>query len=399
MMLLSALLWLLALVLALPLTIFTIEVVAGLRRNSETSLAPGPCSIAILMPAHDEAGVIGTTLTSLMAVAPPGCRLVLVADNCSDDTAVRARALGVIAIERQDATRRGKGYALAFGKDFLAGDPPDVVIVLDADCRFQPGSIERLASVAMRTGCPAQAFNTLNPDLTASPSVQISSFAMIVKNVVRSRGTERLGGASLLTGTGMAFPWQVFRDATLATGNIVEDLALGIELTRRGIHTRLVPGAAVHSASAHVGDLLEQRSRWERGFLAMARHSALPTIRDGIVNRSRACLLLGLHLLVPPLAMLISASLAGLALLALALALNIGPGTGAGVILAIALSAALGATFAAWVREGRTTLSLSGFARAPGYILWKLPMYFGFAGRGPSAWVRTRRRAADQEPL
>ena len=396
-MLLAILLWLIALPLALPLAIFTAEVFAGLLRNSEPPFAPVPCSIAILMPAHNEAGSIEATLTDLMTVAPPGCRIVVVADNCTDDTAARARAIGVEAIERHDDACRGKGYALAFGKDFLASDPPDVVIVLDADCRFQPGSIERLAWQATRTGCPAQAFNTLDPDLTASPAVQISSFAMIVKNVVRARGMARLGGASLLTGTGMAFPWPVFRDASLATGNIVEDLALGIELTRRGIYTHLVPGAAVHSASAHLSDLLEQRSRWERGFLAEARQKALPTIWNGVVRRSRASFFLGLHLLVPPLAMLLSASLAILGVLGLASILNIAPGGGPVVILAIAVSGALAATIAAWVCEGRATLSLSGLARAPGYILWKLPMYLGFAGSGPSEWVRTRRRTVERE--
>ena len=393
----SVLLWLLTLALVLPLAIFTIEVCTGLRRGSETSFATVPCSIAILMPAHNEAGSIAATLTDLMAVAPRGCRIVVVADNCTDDTAARARANGVEAIERHDDTCRGKGYALAFGKDFLAGDPPDVVIVLDADCRFQPGSIERLASETKRTGCPAQAFNTLDPDLMASPAVQISSFAMIVKNVVRSRGMARLGGASLLTGTGMAFSWPVFRDASLATGNIVEDLALGIELTRRGIYTHLVPGAAVHSASAHVGDLLEQRSRWERGFLAVARQSAFPTIWDGVARRSRASLILGLHLVVPPLAMLISASFVGLAVLLLALVLNLGPGAGPVAVLAITLGTALVATVAAWVREGRDTLSLSGLVRTPGYVLWKLPMYLGFARSGPSEWVRTRRRSVDRD--
>ena len=398
MIIVSALLWLLALALALPLAIFTVEVCAGLRRFAEASVAPVPCSIAILMPAHDEAPAIEATLANLIAVAPAGCRIVVIADNCSDDTAARARAMGVIAIERHDTARRGKGYALAFGKDFLANDPPDVVIVLDADCRFQPQSIERLVGTAMRTGCPAQAFNTLDPDLTASPAVQISSFAMIVKNVVRSRGMARLGGASLLTGTGMAFPWHVFRDASLATGNIVEDLALGIDLTRRGIYTRLVPGAWVRSASAHPADLLEQRSRWERGFLAEARQSALPTVWDGVIRRSRASFFLGLHLLVPPLAMLISASLAGLGILALALVLNPGPGAGpATAALAVALIGALAATAAAWVREGRSTLSLSGLARAPGYVLWKLPMYFGFAGSVPTEWVRTRRRTVDRK--
>ena len=51
-------------------------------------------------------------------------------------------------MRRQDPTRRGKGYAIEFGLSELAKDPPEIVIIVDADCRVEPGSIAILAERA-----------------------------------------------------------------------------------------------------------------------------------------------------------------------------------------------------------------------------------------------------------
>ena len=62
------------------------------------------------------------------------------------------------------------------------------------------------------------------------------------------------------------------------------------------------------------------------------------------------------------------------------------------VVHAFLLAAAGVAVLAAWVREGRRFVSLGVLARIPLYVLWKLPMYLGFARRGaPDEWLRTGR--------
>ena len=69
----------------------------------------------VIVPAHDEEQNIAATVVSLLAVDYPRnrFRVVVVADNCTDKTAERAREAGADVIERVDATKRGKGYALA----------------------------------------------------------------------------------------------------------------------------------------------------------------------------------------------------------------------------------------------------------------------------------------------
>lgn len=378
---------------ALPLGIFSLELAAGLAPRARKETSDDGCVCAVLIPAHDEAAGIEATLLALQVIAPPGTRILLVADNCRDRTAALARACGVEVAERHDAVRRGKGYALAFGRDHLAGGaapPPEVVVILDADCRLSPGSIEALCHAARTRQVPTQAVNLIAPDLAAPPMIQISGFAMVVKNLFRSRGMQRLGGAALLTGTGMAIPWRLFAAADLATGSIVEDLALGIELTRAGHPPRLVEAAQVRSAPASMNAALQQRQRWEHGFLDTLRRRALPVLASGLARGSRAEALLGLHLLVPPLALLLL--LAGSAL---ALCLVCG-WAGASLIPAAMLGAiltmALALVVAAWLRGGRAFLSGAALLRAPFYVMWKIPIYLGFLRRPEASWTRTPRQ-------
>ena len=54
-----------------------------------------------------------------------------------------ARAAGAEVTERNDPAKIGKGYALEWGLRHLRDDPPEVVIIVDADCRLADGTIER----------------------------------------------------------------------------------------------------------------------------------------------------------------------------------------------------------------------------------------------------------------
>lgn len=390
--LLTAVGWTLAVVASVPLAVFASELFAGLFPGHRSRSHAAPAATAVLIPAHDEAAGIEATLADLFRVAPAGTHVLVIADNCSDDTAAIARAAGAEVVERHDPAARGKGFALAFGREHLAcgAFTPDVVVVLDADCRIAPGAIEALAATAVARGTPVQAVNLIAADLEARPMVQISGFAMLVKNLYRSRGMQRLGGPALLTGTGMAFPWTLFARAELANASIVEDLALGIEMVRAGSQPLLLTEASVSSAPAHIDDALAQRTRWEHGFLQVLRGSALPVLAGGLRRGSLAEVLLGLHLLVPPLALLLLIAAAVLVMLAgLALAgANATPAIVVGSVFGLVLVLVL----VAWLFGGRRYLSASALLRAPLYVLWKLPLYAAFLRDPESRWRRTPRR-------
>ncbi len=386
----TAMLWAVVLPLVVALSVFIVEVSAGLMARPGPVLPAVEGAIAILVPAHDEAATIGGSLAALRAQIDPGVRVIVIADNCSDETAAIAHASGAEVVERNDPVQRGKGFALAAGRDLLAlGTPPVCVIVLDADCVPQGKSVALLRDAVVAWGQPVQATNLLAARLSDPPLVQISNFAFLVKNLVRQRGIAALGGAALLGGTGMAFPWPFFRDAALATGNIVEDLGLGIEATRRGDVPRFLEAARVESPPAALAATIGQRSRWEGGFLQTAWRLALPLVVEGAQRGRWPLFWLGLHLLVPPLALLLlAAGGAMLIVTAIGFAIDV---FGPAVCLAVPLTIAVVVVLLAWARFGRATLAGGTLLRLPAYVLWKIPLYLSLLRRRSTGWVRTPR--------
>ena len=367
---------------SVPFAVLVAEIAAGLRPITSRA-ASGEPSIAILIPAHDEAGGITATVAAIRAVQK-AARILVVADNCTDDTADVARRAGADVIERADSERRGKGYALAFGRDTLMADPPDAVCILDADCVPHGDTIARIAGLAVSLGRPIQAINLVDPPTGADAMGRVSTFAFRVKNLVRQRGLQRLTGTCVLTGTGMAFPWALFRDAPLATADSVEDLALGLRFVMQGTAPILCDDTLVTSLSPPPGAAVAQRTRWEHGFMTTARKVAPKMLLAGVRRASWAAFWLALHLIVPPLALLV---MAGAVLLAVFAVLAPSAATVFGAFYASALLA----VFAAWLSVGRVVLPPALLLKVPGYILWKLPIYLRLARGADRRWTRTER--------
>ena len=369
--------------------VFLAEVVLGLAPQRRRTLPPGPRRIAILTPAHNEQGTIGASVAAIARYLPEGARHLVIAHNCSDGTADEARAAGADVAALTDPARRGKGYALAFGREQLAGDPPDIVIVIDADCTIDPGTIERLADAAAAHGSAIQGSYMFRSRPGDAPLVQISNFAMLVKNLVRQRGGNRLGAPALMMGSGMAFPWSRFAALDLATGNIVEDLAIGLELIQAGAPPAFEEAAHTWSVPSNVAGTETQRARWEGGFMATARSTALPLLGRGLVRLRWPEIWMGLHLTVPPLTLLLMVNvLVWIAAGLLALA-----GVGAPFQLSSALlGAMLASVLLAWLVAGRAMLEPRMLVRLPFYLFWKLALYARLVRKKEEqAWVRTER--------
>jgi len=345
----------------------------------------GQPRVAVIVPAHDEAEGIAATVGQLRAALPADARLIVVADNCGDDTAVRARTAGAEAIERNDPDRRGKGFALAFARDRLAADPPEVVVIVDADCAIDAGGVARLAAAAHAAGRPVQSAYLLRPRPDLGMMVGLSGFAFLIRNLVRQRGLARLGAPALLTGSGMALPWAAFLAAPLATADLVEDLAIGIALARQGRPPAFLAEVTTWSDPARRAATAVQRRRWEQGFLRTAFAAAPPLLRSG----RPPLLWLGLHLLVPPLALLGFVDLAALALLGGLAALGATPVPFA--LLAGLLGLLLILLLLAWARFGREQIAATSLLLIPLYMAWKLPLYIAAALRPERRWIRTDR--------
>lgn len=385
-------------VVCVPLLVLLVECGGAIFPPPRQPLfAPRP-RIDVLVPAHNEQDVLEATLRAVQLQLVPGDRLVVVADNCRDQTAEIARRCGAIVIERENDSERGKGYAIRFGLQHLADDPAEIVVIVDADCRFDPGALDRLVTEASASGCAVQACYGMTAPSPATPCDQLSQWAVTVKNLVRPLGLARLGLPCLLTGSGMAFPWhtlgEVMRDdATLDAGHLVEDMQLSVEMWIAGDGPLFCPDAQVTAPLP--GDraaAMAQRTRWEHGHLQTLTHSVPRLLGHALRKRRPQLLALALDLAIPPLSLL-ALIWCATSLAALAWGSITGNFWYAGLLLLTGMSS-LALTILACRRYEVQVEVVPLLRTLPVYAMSKLPIYFGFLLRRKRAWVRTAR-----EPL
>jgi cellulose synthase/poly-beta-1,6-N-acetylglucosamine synthase-like glycosyltransferase len=348
-------------------------------------------SLAVVIPAHNEESGVAATITNIRSQLQDDDRLIVVADNCTDATAIRSSTAGAEVIERYDQSKRGKGYALDFAIRHLEQSPPEIVLFVDADCTLAPGSVEALVDHVVLSNRAVQAHvEQLPPTGNASVVLTIASFAFLVKNFVRPLGLRNLGLASPLHGTGMAFPWATIRSLTLASPEVVEDMIMGLELVSRGEGAQFCPQARVTTQfPVHQEGQQTQRLRWEAGHLKVLVHKLPSLIWQAIRTANHNLFAVAAHIAVPPLALLslslgVHAVLSTFAWLAFDHSLS-------GIIILTALVTFLLSIVSAWFHADRGVVPVSAFLMIPYYAVSKLGLYVRIFATQKLQWVRTRR--------
>jgi hypothetical protein len=386
--------------LAVP-TLFAAGYLLWLTLFSRTNTATHGASIAgdklrfdIIVPAHDEEAGIADVVHNLLALDWPRnqFRVIVVADNCSDHTAERARQAGALVLERHNPELRGKGYALVRGFSVsLAQHYADIAVVVDADSQASRNLLQVFAQRAAAGAMAAQVFHgVMNPD--SSSRHRLMTIAYSAFHRVRSRGRESLGLSCGIRGNGWSVSHDVLRRVTYAAHGLAEDIEYGLRLGLAGIRVEYIDEAHVLSSmDTDATGVTSQRNRWEQG-----RGSLPQAFTRVLLARSPATTRalrwdLGLDLLVPPLAtiglaivLLFLVSSAGL------LALPTSPVPPIFLFVAILASVALCAHVArGWQLSGTGIRGLLDLASAPRFALWKLMLRC--RPRQTAAWVRTRR--------
>lgn len=362
------------------------------RYESSSTDRPAGKRVVVLVPAHNESNNVIPTLRAILEQVTEEDRVIVIADNCSDDTATHASLPGVEVVERFNMSERGKGYALDFGwRHALAtGVEPDYALILDADCLMHPGGMAALLRADKGDHRPIQALYLCENAGETSVKQRVSEFAWRIKNWARALGYARLGLPCQLMGSGMLIPSHCLKEHSLASGHLVEDLQLGLKLACAGMPPRFCDAALVTSAFPNsIEAQTAQRTRWEHGHLSIIT-SALPEGLAAWVKRPRmgyAALLLDVA--VPPLTLLLA--IVGFVSM---LALLWGAVTDSWLptlIMAVAWGLTVFALGLGWLHYGKNLISLPEMLRAMGYFAWKLPLYIKFIVARQTEWVRTRR--------
>jgi cellulose synthase/poly-beta-1,6-N-acetylglucosamine synthase-like glycosyltransferase len=391
-----------AVIACVPVLIFVFEVAAALFVKDQSVQFPSARAakrLVVVVPAHNESTAVIPTIADIKLQLQEGDRLIVIADNCSDDTAVVAAAAGAEVIQRNDMSRVGKGYALGWAIDHLRNDPPDLVLFIDADCRVQSDAIEKLIDACSALERPVQASFLMKSAELSPIDHGLAEFAFLVKNGVRPHGLKNLDCPVQLMGTGMIFPWEIIQSAPLANGHLVEDLKLGLDLALVGKAPRFLPSAKITSDFPVTKKGTDsQRQRWVQGHIGMILMCAPRLLASAVFRRNVELFVLASDMLVPPLILLglftvliffltSSAALFGASLTpALIAATNL-------IIFSIAI-------LLAWLNYGQQVLPARRLWSVVPAVLRKFGLLGRMLmGRTVSNWVRTDRgTGADHLP-
>ncbi len=384
--------------LGLPVCMFVLECVLGVLPSAAPDQDSDQTSAkdiraTVLMPAHNEGDIINETLARIKPQLGPADTVLVVADNCSDSTAQQVRDAGFSVIERHHESERGKGYALAHGVTHIKTQdtPPDVVIIFDADCIAEPDALAKLKLAAVQRHRPVQACYLMRRGTIERITVKVSEFAFLVKNKIRLRGLARMGMPVPLTGTGMAFPWDIIADAQLANGDIVEDMRLGVELAEHNQGATYCDEALVFSYfPTNEAAEQTQRERWEHGHLNTLRQFVPRLLTHAFVKGSTPALAMAVDLMIPPLSLLV---------------MIIGAAWGFFLLWGIVFSQWLFFQLSqqylmilalvigvVWFAHGRHILTAKEMLQIPIYVISKISVYVGYIIRKQTKWIRTERR-------
>lgn len=409
-------LFIFSLILAVPvgyLVLLTLAALAAKRQTVIPSTQPTKF-FSILIPAYNEERLLPGLLASLKQMDYPGqlFDIHVVADNCTDQTAIVAQNGGANVHVRSDRQHPGKGPALQWllRRLVATGAAPDAFVILDADSLVSTNFLTVMAAHLENGDRVVQAYYAVR-DPGRSWTGGLRYAALSVLHYLRPQGRVVLGSSVGLKGNGMVFFNDVLNRHEWSS-SVTEDIEMHMALIMYGERVAFAPDALV---LGEMPDTLEnsksQHRRWEQGRLEGIRRyvpqlvkAAWVAIKKGQLRRALVLVDAVMEHLIPPFTILFATNtlLLVLNLIVFLLASLTGylPGSAflqsipvvnlllsAGLLLGQILYLFSGLFIVHAPREIYLSLLF-----APIYMIWKTFQYGQVVLlRRQQGWVRTRR--------
>ncbi len=360
--------------------------------------------LTVLVPAHNEAQMISNCVRALTQQGYPKelFRVVVIADNCTDQTAEVAARAGARVLVRDEPGLRGKGHALRWGIDRILAEtpPPDALVVVDADSITESHFLAELEA-RLASGCQAvQADDLVLPEPGSQRSV-LESAALLLRNRVRFAGRAVIGLPAMLCGNGMLLSRTVLGQHPWNAFTATEDVEYSVNLRVAGIRIGFAQNARVLAAATSGGrGAYTQGLRWEAGRFQIMRRWFWPLLRAIVVQRRFGLLELLFDLAVLPLGLVsiltVLGTSVGLALVSVHAIAFLAVVPWVVALISLPLYIVLGLTGAHAPASFYRALLL-----APVFLARKLRIYARLLGGHDGAWVRTERSAdsRDGDPM
>ena len=354
---------------------------------------------AVVIPAHNEEMLIGTTCRKILAVDyPAGLReIFIVADNCTDRTAELCSAFPVTVMRRSDKEHAGKGYALKWAIENIRLEQFDAVLVIDADTEVDPLILKEL-NVMIANGSRAMQCAVTMSNRSDSWFTQLLYVSRTINNLLYYYAKYKIGLSSSLMGVGMCFRTSLLREIPWTAYTLSEDWEYAARLVGQGIKIDFAVRAKVfpqESRSLH--QATTQRLRWSKGRFYVIKNFGLKLFFQGLRTKNRIMTDASLSLLFPNWSLEVNLILTALFT---SLLLSASAFKTTALILSFFLLGAQGIMLGAGILlAGSSWPAFRAILFAPLFLVWKFMIDFVsmtglYRGR---KWIRTARHLPSEQ--
>ena len=224
-----------------------------------------------ILPAHNEAAVIGNLVDSLMKqdYDKDLLDIYVIADNCTDDTAKIAKEHGAIVLKRFDEEHKTKGHALNWflQQKIQENADYDAFFVFDADNIVDKDFTKNMNKKLCQGEEVVQGYRDIkNP----TDSWITAGYALFYWTMHRFYHLARynVGLSPLLNGTGFMVKFDLIKDTGWDTVTLTEDIEFSLKRIIKGKRLGWATDAIVYDEQPLTYKASwSQRSRWTVGHI------------------------------------------------------------------------------------------------------------------------------------
>lgn len=349
----------------------------------------------VIVPAHNEELYLPRLLGSLRSQSYPKARyrVTVVADNCTDHTVDACLGFDVDVLERVDAARRSKGYAIQWALDKLNLDQFEAVAIVDGDSLVNPEFLHQLNLQMERGDRVIQCYNGV-ANSQATWFTRVMDVSRTIANDIVHPGKRKLGLSSHLMGNGMCFDVRILRSLGWGAFSIGEDWEYYAKLVLSGTlvgYSRL--SRVYHQESINLRQASSQRIRWSSGRFQVLRSYGPALLWEGLRTGNVRCIDASLPLVLPNPSLGMNLTVAGVGAAALYWMVT-GDRRLVFAFAALGLLQLMEFLIGVLYTEHKVANAMS-LVLAPVFLAWKMGIdVLSVCGIGRSEFKRTERRVS-----
>ena len=237
------------------LNVFTFPRLDRMAPETRRTVSETPVRVSVLIPARNEAGVIGESVRRLLCQDYPNYEVVILDDNSTDGTAEIAGAeahAGLVRIVRGRPLPdgwSGKNWACHQLAQAARGD---ILVFTDADVIWTPGALTRLVAEMIHRGSDLQTVWPTQITVTWTERLVVPLMAFVIVGYLPLPAVHHIPWPIFAAAMGQCLAFR--REAYEATGGhaalrdeIIEDVVFAKRIKRAGLRLRVADGGGVIS--------------------------------------------------------------------------------------------------------------------------------------------------------